>query len=101
MRHFIIGILALILSSVAPTVLAEMLDINAATVEQFDQVLAGVGKVKAESILRDREKNGPFKSVDDLIRVKGIGPATVEKNRAKITVGGTAQAIQTAAQGAK
>ncbi|MGZ8243649.1 ComEA family DNA-binding protein [Methylomagnum sp.] len=96
MRHFIFGILALILSSIAPAVFADVLDINAATLEQFDQVMIGVGKVKAEIILHDREKNGPFKSVDDLVRVKGIGPATVKKNRAKITVGSAAQAVQSA-----
>ncbi|SMF94812.1 competence protein ComEA [Methylomagnum ishizawai] len=66
---------------------AEVLDINTATAGQFDDTLVGVGKAKAQAIVEDREKNGPFKSVDDLERVKGIGPATIAKNRDKITVG--------------
>ncbi|BBA34687.1 uncharacterized protein sS8_2742 [Methylocaldum marinum] len=66
---------------------AETVDINSATVEQLSKSMNGIGKSKAEAIIQDREKNGKFKSVDDLTRVKGIGAATVEKNRDKITVG--------------
>lgn len=76
--------LSLLLGSVV--VMAEPLDINTATVDQFDQVMVGVGKSKAESIVKERETNGTFKSVDDLARVKGIGAATIQKNRDKITV---------------
>jgi competence protein ComEA len=72
---------------------AEPLDINKATAEEIDEVMIGVGKVKAEAIVQDREKNGPFKSLEDLDeRVKGIGPATIAKNRDKLTVGGAAPA---------
>lgn len=88
MYKLIKAILAACLFSVAPLALAEPLDINAATAEQFADTLNGVGKAKAEAIVQDREKNGKFKSVDDLDRVKGIGPAVIEKNRAKLTVGG-------------
>ncbi len=80
-------ILVLGLFIFAPLVFAEPLDINTATAEQLATTMTGVGKVKAEAIVQDREKNGKFKSVDDLDRVKGIGAATIEKNRAKITVG--------------
>jgi competence protein ComEA len=80
-------LMMVVLLVLAPLVQAEPLDINTATEEQFDEVLVGVGKSKAKAIVADREKNGPFKSVDDLARVKGIGPATVEKNRSKITTG--------------
>jgi competence protein ComEA len=61
------------------------LDINTATAEQFAQVMTGVGNVKAEAIVKDRETHGKFASVDDLDRVKGIGKATIEKNRAKLS----------------
>lgn len=66
-------------------VMAESIDINTATVDQFDQVMVGVGKSKAEAIVKDRETNGPFKTVDDLTRVKGIGAATIQQNRDKLT----------------
>lgn len=48
------------------------LDINRATADQLDG-LKGIGPSKAQAIVDDREKNGPFRSVDDLLRVKGIG----------------------------
>ncbi|WP_336787046.1 ComEA family DNA-binding protein [Paenibacillus sp. MMO-177] len=48
------------------------LDINRATAEQLD-TLKGIGPAKAQAIIADREQNGLFTSVDDLLRVKGIG----------------------------
>jgi competence protein ComEA len=48
--------------------------------------LKGVGKTKAKAILDYRQKNGPFKSVDDLKNVKGIGDKTLAKLRDQITV---------------
>lgn len=87
MQKMIHTLLALVLFAFAPVLFAEPLDINTATVEQIDATLAGVGKAKAEAIVKDREQNGPFKSVDDLVRVKGIGPSILAKNRDKITVG--------------
>jgi competence protein ComEA len=92
MYRLLRAILVLGLLIAAPWAVAEPLDINSATAEQLADTLAGVGKAKAEAIVQDREKNGKFKSVDDLERVKGIGPATIEKNRAKLTVGAEASA---------
>jgi competence protein ComEA len=97
MPNFASLFLTLVLFVFAPGLRAEPIDINSATVEQIDEALVGVGKVKAQAIVQDREKNGKFKSVDDLVRVKGIGPATVAKNRSKITVGAEAPAEQPAA----
>ncbi|WP_214630037.1 ComEA family DNA-binding protein [Paenibacillus agaridevorans] len=48
------------------------LDINRADAGQLDG-LKGIGPSKAQAIVDDREQNGPFRSVDDLLRVKGIG----------------------------
>lgn len=48
--------------------------------------LNGIGKVKAESIVQYRETNGAFKSVDDLLLVKGIGNKTLETIRDQLTV---------------
>lgn len=76
---------ALALSLAAFGVLAEPVDLNTATADQIAEAMAGVGKTKAEAIIQDREKNGKFKSVDDLARVKGIKVATIAKNRDKIT----------------
>ena len=56
------------------------IDINNATQDQL-AMLTGIGPAKAAAIVEYREANGPFSSVDDLAKVSGIGPATVEKNR--------------------
>ncbi|WP_169082002.1 ComEA family DNA-binding protein [Paenibacillus sp. PL91] len=48
------------------------LDINRATAEELD-ALKGIGPAKAKAIVQDRDQNGKFNSVDDLLRVKGIG----------------------------
>ncbi len=80
-------ITALLLIGCAWCASAEQVDINSATADQIAQSLIGIGKAKAEAIVQDREKNGKFKSLDDLERVKGIGRATIEKNRDKIIVG--------------
>lgn len=53
------------------------LDINRATVQELDG-LKGIGPAKAKAIVENREKNGRFTSVDDLQRVKGIGPKLLE-----------------------
>lgn len=55
-------------------------NINTAGLEEL-QKLSGIGEKKAEAILLDRQQNGPYRRVDDLQRVPGIGPKTIEKNR--------------------
>jgi competence protein ComEA len=48
------------------------LDINRATAAELDD-LKGIGPAKAKAIVQDRDQNGKFSSVNDLLRVKGIG----------------------------
>lgn len=60
----------------------EKLDVNRATVAELD-LLKGIGPAKAQAIVADREKNGYFESIDELLRVKGIGNkllAGIEEN---------------------
>lgn len=71
---------------------ASKVDINTADAATLADALNGVGSVKAEAIIAYRNENGPFKSVDDLANVKGIGSKTVELNRAVMTTGGDEQA---------
>lgn len=65
---------------------AGKVNINTASASEL-QSLKGIGKKRAEQIVKDRETNGPFSSPQDLTRIKGIGPKTVEKNLAIISVG--------------
>ena len=72
-------------SSAASHATDSLLDLNRATQEDLEE-LPGVGAKMAEAIVEDRASNGRFKSVDDLARVKGVGPATVERIRSLVTV---------------
>src|SRR6188474_1413980 len=63
------------------------INVNTATKEQLE-VLNGIGPVKAQAIIDYRTKNGPFKSVDELEKVPGIGNATLEKIRGDVTLSG-------------
>ena len=63
---------------------AGSVNINKASAEEIAAVLCGVCDKKAAEIVADRKANGAFKSIEDLARVKGIGPATIDKNRSKI-----------------
>lgn len=65
---------------------AEPVDINQATAEQIATALSGVGPAKAAAIVQYRETNGLFVSVEQLTDVKGIGPATLGKNRDLIQI---------------
>ena len=56
------------------------IDVNSATSVQLEG-LPGIGEVKARSIIQYRETNGSFASVDDLLAVGGIGPATLDAIR--------------------
>jgi competence protein ComEA len=61
-------------------------NINTAGTSELAAVLKGVGLKKAQAIIEYREKFGPFKSVDELTAVKGIGSKTLQKNRLKISI---------------
>ena len=61
-----------------------MVNINTAHAEQIAAALDGIGQRKAEAIVHFRESYGAFVSVDGLAEVRGIGEATVEKNRHRI-----------------
>ena len=65
---------------------AEAVNINTADKETLMTVIKGVGEQKAAAIIQYREKNGPFKSVDDLTNIKGIGQGTIDKHREMLTI---------------
>jgi competence protein ComEA len=61
------------------------INLNKATVEELSQ-LKGIGMRFAERIVQYRDKNGPFKNVEDLLNVQGIGPKILETNKDRIIV---------------
>ncbi|MDF1782249.1 MAG: helix-hairpin-helix domain-containing protein [Alcanivoracaceae bacterium] len=66
---------------VLPTV-----NINQANAAELSEALQGVGISRANAIVVYRQSKGPFKSADDLANVKGIGAATVKRNKDRITL---------------
>jgi competence protein ComEA len=61
------------------------ININSASADELLQ-LKGIGEKKAASIIEFREKQGPFKSPEDLLKVPGIGMKTFEANKERIEV---------------
>lgn len=68
-------------------VAAEKVNINTADAATIDRVLLNVGPSKAQAIVAYRKAKGPFRSLEQLALVKGIGLKTVEKNRDRIVLG--------------
>lgn len=66
--------------------LAAPVNINTADATTLSRELKGIGMKRAQAIVDYRKKNGPFKSVDELALIKGVGPAVIEKNRAGMQV---------------
>lgn len=64
---------------------AEPINLNAADAETLAANIDGIGAAKAAAIVAYRDAHGPFKTVDDLVLVKGIGAATVNKNRPRLS----------------
>ena len=78
--------LGLALSLLSVSAFAKGININSASAEEIASSVKGIGKVRAEAILEYRTANGPFKSVNDLTKVNGIGKATVQKNKGQFVV---------------
>jgi competence protein ComEA len=62
------------------------LNLNDADAATLQKELSGVGEAKAKAIVTYRETNGPFASIDELLEVKGIGKAILDRNREKLEV---------------
>ncbi len=71
----------------APLVHAEPVNVNTADAASLAKALNGVGPAKARAIVAYRDKNGPFKSVDQLAMVEGISQKLIDKNRGDIRLG--------------
>lgn len=76
--------LIILLSLCAFNVMAAPVNINSADAKTISESLSGIGIKKAEAIVKYRTEKGPFKSVEDLTNVSGIGEKTIEKNKQDI-----------------
>ncbi|MFN7914404.1 MAG: helix-hairpin-helix domain-containing protein [Vicinamibacterales bacterium] len=68
---------------------AVMVNVNTATAADFEQ-LPGIGAKVAARIVEYRTKKGPFKKIEELMNVQGIGEKSFLKLRPQLTVGGAA-----------
>lgn len=63
----------------------DIININSASVEELVK-LKGIGLKKAEAIVNYRNKNGAFKSLDDLLNIKGVGVKIISDNKTLLTL---------------
>ena len=75
-----------IAAQMAKTEHSAKVNLNAADAETLRRDLFGIGAAKAKAIIAYRESNGPFTAVDELLEVKGIGKALLEKNRDRLVI---------------
>ena len=73
-------------SAKASTTSTAIVNINTASAAELD-ALPGIGAKMAERIVEYRQKNGPFKKVEDLMNVRGVGEKNFLKLKPQITVG--------------
>ena len=69
----------------APGTTGLLINVNTASAAELES-LPGIGPKTAEAIIAYREEHGPFATIEAITDVKGIGPATLEKMRALITI---------------
>ena len=81
----VLGLLAAALPALAAE--GKTINVNTATVAEF-QLLPRIGPSVAARIVEQRDKNGPFKSLDDLLLVRGIGEATYEQLKPYLALAG-------------
>lgn len=95
MRKFVVGFLGSILFAATVVAISSVgygfearnqLNINTATAEEFGE-LPGMDMELARSIVAYRKDNGPFSSIDDLLKVKGMDKEKLEPIRMYLTVG--------------
>jgi comEA protein len=75
------------LSALAESQLTGVVNLNTATQEEL-QLLPGIGESRAKALIEARKRKGGFQKVEDLLEVKGIGEAGLEKLRPHVTLEG-------------
>jgi len=93
---------ALVLSLLsAGAAYAGPVNLNSADAATLAQELDGIGPAKAQAIVDYRQKNGPFRSAEDLLKVDGIGDKVLEQNRGNIRLNGAGASPAPAARPAQ
>ena len=77
---------ASIMQEISTKAMNGKVDLNVADAATLQRELSGIGEAKANAIIAYRDINGPFESVDEILEVKGIGKALLDRNREKLEV---------------
>jgi len=72
--------------AVKSSVTQKALNLNTASMKEMVKYLRGIGKAKAQSIVHYREQFGAFKSIDELIHVRGMSKGLIEKVRGSLVL---------------
>jgi competence protein ComEA len=83
---------ALIVSLMPAVAWAGPVNVNTADAATLAKELDGVGPARAQAIVDYRQKNGPFRTADDLLKVQGIGQRVLDQNRGNIRLDKAGQA---------
>ena len=86
MKQLVLFVLCIVSWGIAA---AGPVDVNSADAKTISDELTGVGLSRANAIVEYRRQHGPFKTVDDLLKVKGIGERTLELNEDNIRLTAT------------
>ena len=101
MSHHPRSIIQALIASLLPVAAwAGPVNVNTADAGTLARELDGIGPVKAQAIVAYRQKNGPFRAPDDLLKVQGIGQKVLDQNRSNIRIEKTGQAPATGAKAA-
>lgn len=82
MRNGVFGLLMMLALPLAAE--PATVNLNEADAETLSATLSGIGQAKAEAIVAWRRDHGPFRQVQDLAQVKGIGPGLLKKNKDRL-----------------
>lgn len=82
MRKSVCGLLMMLALPLAAE--PATVNLNEADAETLSASLSGIGQAKAEAIVAWRRDHGPFRQVQDLAQVKGIGPGLLKKNKDRL-----------------
>jgi competence protein ComEA len=83
-HHYRSYVQALVASLLPLAAWAGPVNVNSADAATLARELDGIGPVKAQAIVDYRQKNGPFRAAEDLLKVDGIGQRVLDMNRANI-----------------
>jgi competence protein ComEA len=83
----VLGVATAVASAEEVTAMQGTVNVNTASLEELT-LLPGIGESRAKALIETRKRLGGFKSVDDLLEVKGIGDASLERLRPHVTTQG-------------